>query len=183
MAVTVPTRRNGAGRPDSPGSRRADAGAMAEEPRYLRHHWVNALVGVLDGAFYLTQEEQYFAAASLTRMFDTIGLAGLGDPQEVPAALVLEKEGGFYSQQMASGRNGPLRPVRASAAGDIGVPLEDWRDALCRMLFRAYPDLAPAARLYVTATFDELLAALGLPDRASSHLPSDVVSAYREARS
>lgn len=145
-----------------------------------RHHWVNTLVGVLDASFALTVEEQFYATVAVTRLLDTLDIPGRGEPLELPAALAAETSAGVFGAAMAFDR--PMVAAAALRPGMVTVDLADWRDALCRMLFRAYPDLRPEERLYAVKAFDEVLVALGLPNRAPVFIPEDVVSAYGEAR-
>jgi hypothetical protein len=146
-----------------------------------RHHWVNTLVGVLDGAFHLSEEEVLLTASIFGDLLDRIDVPGRGEPDEVPAALALEVSASLYSSGLAPQRP-ELPSTRAMAANTVAVRLEDWRDALSRMIFRAYPDLRPEERLFTVKVLDELLLALGLPTRLPCHLPEDVISVYGEAR-
>lgn len=145
-----------------------------------RHHWVSTVVGVLDGAFSLTPEEQFLTATIMRQLFDRLEIPGRGRPVEIPAALALEVTGGVFSAQLAADR--PVLRPRVRVAGHVAVSLEDWRDMVCRMVFRAYPELSPEERLFTVATVDDLLASLGLPDRAPAFIPADVVSVYGETR-
>jgi hypothetical protein len=147
-----------------------------------RHHWVNTLTGVIDSAFSLSGEEQYFVASIIGRLLDQLNVPDRGAPTALPAAVSLEVHAGFYTTQLDARSDGSGRGPRRSAPGEVCVAVEDWRDALVGLLCTAYPELAPTERLLLTKHFDDLLVALGLPDRGATHLPSDVVNAYRDAR-
>ena len=173
MWVTVPIAR----------SLSAGTGADTEPMSgFERHHWVNTLVGILDTAFVLTEEEQFFCAAGFIRLLDRLDIPGRSAPDCVPASLALERDGQIYSAQMSSGRNGATRTPRYANETDLVVPLEDWRDALSGMIFRAYPDLGPLERVETVGAIDGILVSLGIPGRAARHLPQDVIAAHRQAR-
>lgn len=146
-----------------------------------RHHWINTLVGVIDGAFHLSDEELLLTATIFGDLLNRVNIPGRGDPDEIPAALALEVSAGVYSSGLAP-RRPQLSRSRQPHPNAVAVRLEDWRDALSRMLFRAYPGLRPEERLFTVKILDELLLALGLPHRQPCHLPEDVVSVYGETR-
>lgn len=157
---------------------RSDTGGMSAGIE--RHHWVSTIVGILDGAFALTDEEQFLTAAIVRGLLDRLDIPGRGQAAELPVAVTLEATGGVFSSQLAAGR--PVLRTRSRVATHVNVALEDWRDMVCRMIFRAYPNLAPEERFFAVTTIDEMLMSLGLPDRAPAFIPADVVSVYSEAR-
>jgi len=118
----------------------------------------------------------------ITRVLDQVRIPGRGVPTVIPAALSMELHGGYYTIQLVSRADGQRRGPRPHLEGELRAAVEDWRDALVGMLCVAYPDLDPTERLLLTKRFDDLLVALGLPDRGSSHLPDDVVVTYRDTR-
>lgn len=147
-----------------------------------RHHWINTFVGLLDGAFHLTEAEQLEVIAILKQLLVALQIPERGTAESLPAPVALEISSGFYTIQLTHSRNaGYIRPVRAVAVTDTTVSAESWRDAFCGMLFTAYPQLSPAERLLLAKTFSDLLAALGVPARAAAFLPEAVVRAYRSS--
>jgi hypothetical protein len=137
---------------------------------------------VLDSAFSLSGEEQFFVAALIGKVLDQIGVPNDEPLDTIPAALSLEISCGFYTTQLTTRPDGRGRGPRPSGIGEVTASLDDWRDALVGMVCSAYPELDGVDRLILTRGVDDLLIALGLPDRGASHLPGDVVNAHREAR-
>jgi hypothetical protein len=146
-----------------------------------RHHWANTITGVLDSAFHLTDEEQYFTYDIVNKLLDWLDIPDRGDPAEIPAALALEVSSGLYTVQLTSHQDSNLvRPIRAIVAADIVVSVETWGSALSSLVTIAYPDLDPAERIGLAKVFNDLLVGLGVPNRAASFFPDDVVRAYRD---
>lgn len=144
--------------------------------RVERHHWLNTIVGLLDQAFHLTEDEQVHVIRIVADFLDQLAIPERGEPQSLPAPVVLELTAGYYTTQMSGPRSsGLIRPVRRTHSGDIVVPLETWRESLLALVTVAYPDLDPAERLIASKTMTDLLAAIGLPERAASFFPDDVV--------
>lgn len=148
-----------------------------------RHHWINTIVGILDTAFHLSDEEQYFTVEILRRMLGALEIPGRSQPNRLPAAVALEVTSDFYNRQLHGTRRAGVRhPVRAATGNDLVASVESWRQALMNLLISAYPDLDPVERMLIAKVFNDLLVALGLPDRAASFFPEDVVRAYQEYR-
>jgi hypothetical protein len=146
-----------------------------------RHHWINTIVGLLDQAFNLTDDEQVFAVSFVDRLLDVLNVPDRCDPAELPIPVVLEVSAQVYTNQLASAReSGVVRPIRALRQGDVFVSVETWVEALLSLITTAYPDLAPAERLVAAKVLRDLLDAIGAPDRASSFLPDDVVRISRD---
>lgn len=146
-----------------------------------RHHWLNALVGTLDSAFRLSDEEQFFVLDIVSNLLDALEIPYRADPEKLPSAVAHEISSGMFAQQLASPRSsGLIRPVRAVSTSDIVVSVEAWRTALLGMLLTAYPDLTPAERMMGAQVLDDLLVAVGVPDRLATFFPGEVVAAYRE---
>lgn len=146
-----------------------------------RHHWINTIVGLLDQAFNLTDDEQVFAIGFVDKLLDMVHIPDRGDPASLPIPVVLEVSAQVYTNQLASARElGVVRPVRSVRAGDVQVSTETWVEALLSLLVNAYPELAPAERLVVAKSIRDLLDAIGVPDRAASFLPDDVVRISRD---
>jgi hypothetical protein len=144
-----------------------------------RYHWVNTLVGVLDDAFHLTEEEQFHVIDITRKLLTGLRVPERGVPTAIPAALSLEVNAGFYAQSLAAARTPGLpRPVRPASGDDCVVSIESWRTALLSMLVVAYPDIAPVERVYATKVLHDLLAAIGVPNRAAFCYPEDVIAAY-----
>jgi hypothetical protein len=109
-----------------------------------------------------------------------LNTAERGEPAELPISLVMEIDGGYYTDQLFSHYDsGAARPVRATAAGDVNVAPEVWRTALVNLFTTAYPDLDPVERMGITKIIGDLLAALGVTYRAPSHIPDEVVRVAR----
>ena len=146
-----------------------------------RHHWLNTIVGILDSAFHLSDVEQFETIALVRQLLTGLRIPERSVPSSLPAPIALEVESGFYTIQLAHTRDsGVVRPVRAvTSASEIVVSAEAWRDALVGLVVTAYPDLEPMERLLLTKVFGDLLAALGVPQRAAAFFPEAVVRAYR----
>lgn len=157
---------------------RSDADGMTSRREIGQHHWLNTFVGVIDAAFWLSDEEQYQVIGILRRLLTTLRIPQRGEPVELPVPLVLEVDSAFYSVALDAAQNRPVRPVDAA---DIVVSVETWRDALLSMLLVAYPDLRPEERLVAAKIFDDLLTALGVPDRAAVAFPDTVIRAYQQS--
>lgn len=146
-----------------------------------RHHWVNTYVGLLDLAFRLSEDEQYYCASMLVQLLDHLDIPARGAPAQVPAAVALEAESGFYTVALYGPRDsGVTRPVREVGEGDIPVSIEAWRQMLLSMATAAYPDLAPIDRMLAAKVFTDILVGIGVPQRAASAYPEGLVRAYHE---
>lgn len=146
-----------------------------------RHHWLNTIVGILDGAFFLTDEEQFAVAGIIRQLLDALRIPDRGTPAVMPVPVAQEAAVGYYSLALASPReSGVVRPVRPATSIDVVVSVETWREALVGMFTTAYPDLSADERLVLSKVFHDLLAAIGAPQRAASHLPEVVMDAYRD---
>jgi hypothetical protein len=144
-----------------------------------RHTWLNTILGTLDASFALSDEELYHSTIIVKRMLERLCIPERGDPDMLPSSLALEAEAGVFSAQLNGPRNaGVQRVVRGVTESDTVVTLEAWRQALLSLITTAYPDLEPTERLFVVQTIDELLLALGVPERAASFIPDTVVRAH-----
>jgi hypothetical protein len=145
-----------------------------------RHHWLNTIVAILDGAFYLTEEEQALTISIVNRLLTGLRIPDRAEPGRLPAAVALEVTSGFYTVQLYSNRDsGMIRPVRMVTANDLVVPVEAWAQALLGLILSAYPGLDPAERMISTKVFTDLLTGIGVPHRAAAYFPDDVARAYR----
>ncbi len=141
-----------------------------------RSHWVNTLVGILDQAFHLTDEEQVFVVQVISRLLESLNIPDRSDSQTLPAPVALEISGGFYTRQLDGPRtSGIVRPVRHITEQDAVVSLEAWRETLLAMLLTAHPDLTPNERLVTAKVLADLLHAIGVPTRAAAFFPDDVI--------
>lgn len=157
-------------------ARGADAGYVAE---IERHTWLNSIVGMLDTAFQLTDEELFFTSQIVKRLLEALLIPERGQPAQIPAVVASEAESGVLSEQINGVRSaGVPRLIRAVTRQDAVVTLEAWRQALLSLLTGAYPDLEPLEIAVATQILDELLVALGLPDRAALYFPDEVVRAH-----
>lgn len=146
-----------------------------------RHHWINTIVGLLDQAFNLTDDEQVFAIGFVNRLLELLHIPDRADPAALPVPVVLEVSAQVYTTQLSSARENDLvRPVRAVRQGDVFVSVETWVEALLALMTSAYPDLDPSERLVAAKVLRDLLDAIGVPDRAASFIPDDVVRISRD---
>jgi len=144
--------------------------------RVERHHWLNTIVGILDQAFYLTDEEQFYVIDIVKRMLESLSIPERGEPVVIPNQLALEMSSSLYSTQLAGPRrSGVTRPIRATNHADMVVSLNAWVDSLLTMLTTAYPDLSPTERMVTAKVLSDLLDAIGVPDRAAAFFPDDVI--------
>lgn len=146
-----------------------------------RHHWVNVLVGVLDSAFHLTDQEQAATAAIVHKLLTNLHVPGRGTPVNLPIPVVQEMHSNLYSLQLESTRRAATpREVRGTTSHDSVVTIEAWREALESMLLSAYPNLRAEERIIMAKVFTDLLAAIGVPNRAAAHFPPSVVAAHNK---
>jgi hypothetical protein len=154
----------------------ADAESVAE---IERHTWLNSIVGMLDTTFQLTDEELFFTSQIVMRLLEALEIPERGEPSQIPAVVAVEAEAGVLSEQINGARSaGVPRLARAIGAADAVVTLEAWRQAILSLLTSAYPDLEPLEVAVATQILDELLVALGLPDRAALYFPDEVIRAH-----
>lgn len=145
-----------------------------------RHHWLNAVVGLLDRAFLFDPTEQFFVIDIVGRLLDHLNIPDRAVAASLPSPVALEVRSGFYtvalggSAEMSQGR----RP-RAVGRHDVTASVDAWRHALLAMFIAAYPDLQAHERMVAAAILDDLLVAVGLPGRAATCHPDEVVAAVR----
>jgi hypothetical protein len=145
-----------------------------------RHHWLNTIVGVLDTAFHLTQEEQFHVVSILQSLLKSLDIPNRSTPLELPPALTLEMESEFYTAALSQpDKSDAVRHIREVGPRDSVVSMEAWRDALASMFCVAYPDLQPEEKLVLNKVLADVLEGLGVPRRAATFLPEDVLRAYR----
>ncbi len=136
-----------------------------------KEHWSAMLTGMLDYAFGLDDAEQLGVLTVANQILDFLNIPDRGDPVEVPIQLATEAETGRYSARLGSGAP---RVVRTAADGGHILPISTWRVAIQRLFQAAYPDLDPLELLMAAKLLDDLLLALGLPDRAAVFTPDHV---------
>lgn len=142
---------------------------------------MNALVGVLDAAFWLTDEEQFETARIVGGLLDWLNVPGRGSAVELPPSVASEVASGQFAVVLNSHRDSGVRRVpRYAHERDVVVSVDAWRYALMNMLTVAYPDLSPTEVVGATKVLDDLLAALGLPERVAHCFPDEVIRAFRE---
>lgn len=149
-------------------------------PAVTREHWLNTLVGILDSSFYLTYEEQFACTRILSTLLEKLNIPERGNPKYLPMPVVQEAYAHFYSTALESSLSGLPRPARPAGDDDCVTSLEAWRSALESMFTQAYPDLDGRERMLLAKVLHDLLAAIGIPDRAASHFPDSVIRAHRE---
>lgn len=145
-----------------------------------RHHWINAVVGLLDRAFLFDDTEQLFVIDIVGRLLDHLNIPDRAVPASLPAPVALETRSGFYTVALGGAAEQPgVRPARSVEAGDVAASVDAWRHALLAMLMAAYPDLHVHERMVAAAVLDDLLVAIGLPERAATCHPDEMVAAVR----
>lgn len=145
-----------------------------------RDDWLNTYVGVLDQAFHLTETEQVYVISTLLGLLEVLRVPERSDPVTLPPAVALEVSDRFYTRLLDGPRSsGVVRPVRFATGSDIVVSVEAWKEALVEMLTIAHVDITPSERLMAAKVFVELLAAIGVPGRAASFFPDEVVRLSR----
>jgi hypothetical protein len=146
-----------------------------------RHDWLNAIVGTLDVAFHLTQDEQFLVSSIVAQLLDGLNIPDRGRPHSLPAAVASEVSAGVYSQQLATPRDHAVtRAVRAAQRHDIVVSLETWREALLGMLLSAHPDITGMERILAMKILTDLLAGIGVPNRAAAAFPDELIRLYQQ---
>jgi len=141
---------------------------------------VAAFTGVLDAAFRLSQEEQFYTFDILNKLFEKLGVPERSRPAALPAPVALELACAHYSTQMAGPRTSAVpRVARGASGGDIVASVETWREAFFQMVLTSYPDLEPLERVVTLKVLSDLLVAIGVPDRAAYHFPDEVIRAYQ----
>ena len=146
-----------------------------------RYHWINTFTGFLDAALHLTEEEQSQVMIITGNLLDMLNIPTRGEAAFLPNPVALEVSCSFYTTLLNSPRDsGRRRPVRVHADNELVVSIEAWRDALVGMLTTAYPDLRPEERMVATRVMHDMLAGLGVPDRAASHFPDSVIRVARQ---
>lgn len=144
-----------------------------------RHTWLNTILGILDGAFGLSDEELYFTTVIVRKLLEGLNIPERHPADILPIAVTQEAFAGVFSTQLHAPRNaGVQRIVRAVDETDTVVTLEAWRQAVMTLLLVSYPDLDPGERMWATSTIDDLLLALGVPARAAAFFPDEVVRAH-----
>jgi hypothetical protein len=143
------------------------------------YHWVNVIVGTLDAAFHLIEEEQFFASMIVGGLLTDLRIAERPIPASIPAALALEIDGGFYTVTIAKPRESEVeRPINEVAAGESAVSVEAWSQTFVSMLTVAYPSIDPLEQMMASKVFSDLLSSIGVPRRAAFYTPDDVMRAY-----
>jgi len=145
--------------------------------RVERHHWLNTIVGVLDSAFHLTLDEQFAVSSIVNKLLAALRIPERGAAQVLPMPVVQEAHASYYSTSMAT-EDG--RVVRGATSLDCVTSLETWRSALEDMVVTAYPDLSAEERILLAKVLSDLLAAIGVPNRAAMFFPDAVLKAHRE---
>jgi hypothetical protein len=154
--------------------------ADAEFVKIERHTWLNTIVGILDGAFALSEEELFFTTLIVRRLLEGLRIPERGEALVLPVAVVREANSGLFSTLLNSPRDaGLFREARGVEEGDTVVTLEAWRQAVLSLLNIAYPELEPVEVVWATQTVDELLLGLGVPGRAAAFFPDEVVRAHK----
>lgn len=145
-----------------------------------RDHWLNTVVGLLDSSFYLSMEEQYAAAHIVSALLSKLAIPERGEPAVLPMPVVQEVYANYYSTALETSLSGVSRVVRPTSDSDCVTSLEAWRSGLESMFISAYPNLTAAERMLLAKVINDLLAAIGVPNRAASHFPDMVLRAHRE---
>jgi len=148
--------------------------------RVERYHWLNTIVGILDQAFHLTDEEQIQVIAHVNHLLTELNIPDRSEPSVIPPPLALEMSASFYTTQLSGPReSGLIRPIRRTTHQDMVVSVQAWDEMFLTMLTTAYPDMTPIERIYTSKQISTLLDAIGVPDRAAAFFPEDVVRVAR----
>ena len=139
--------------------------------------WLNTIVGILDSAFGLTDDEQFAVTSIVKKLLTALDIPDREIPASLPMPIVQEMYNGYYSQVLDSSIR---RPARAVTSADCVTSLEAWVNALENMILTAYPNLDAEEVLLLAKVLHDLLAAIGVPNRAAWFFPSSVVAAHRE---
>ncbi len=145
-----------------------------------RDHWLNTVVGLIDASFYLSPEEQYASTKIITGLLDRLNIPDRGQPLVIPMPVVQEMHANYYSTALDTVNSGLPRQTRFVNNQDCVTSLEAWRSALEGMILQAYPDLSGDQRLLLAKVLNDWLAAVGIPNRAASFLPAQVLRAHRD---
>ena len=134
---------------------------------------------MLDNSFSLQEEELYMVTSAVRELLGSLNIPERGEPDVISAPLLLEAEGGAWSQALHGPRDAgvPSYP-RAAEKRDQKVTLEAWRQALLSIVTSAYPDLDDSEIMLAASTFDEILLSLGVPERVAYYIPNEVVRAH-----
>jgi hypothetical protein len=152
---------------------------MYERPQ--RYHWLNTIVGVIDQSLHLDDEERIRVVEIVSRLLDSLDIPGREDPTSIPAPLALEISSGIYSSLLSGGREaGFAYEARYADQLDIVVSVESWCAAILAMITTAYPDITGPERLVAATVLTQMFDAIGVPDRAATFFPDDVVRISRE---
>ena len=143
-----------------------------------RHHWTNTFVGLLDMAFVLSDTEQIHAARIVDDLLAFLRIPERGVPSALPVHVSLEVTSGFFARHLHEPRlAGTPRTPPADGSTTEAHTLEAWRQHLMSLVLTAYPDLEPIEMLGLAQVANELLAGLGIPDRAPVQITDAVVRA------
>ena len=147
--------------------------------RVKRHHWLNTYLGIIDSAFLLTDEEQFHIIQIINKLLKGLDIPNRGGCLCLPSAVALEVESAFYTILLQGNKNrSEQQGARSVASSDLVVSLDTWRDALTSLIFNSYDNLTPEEKLFAAKTFGDLLAALGVPERAAAYFPDTVLRAW-----
>lgn len=141
-----------------------------------RYHWINMYLGILDGVFSLTEEEQHDIIKEIKLLLDRLNIPNRSNPIEIPATLALEVRAGFYTNLL--NKNIKNNNLEINDKDLFSVSLEAWRDPFINWLFLAYPDLDSQERIITAKSFEKVLKMLNIPKRVPYYLPDDVIKAH-----
>lgn len=146
-----------------------------------RHHWLNTVVGVLDSVFYLTEEETFAILEIVGSLLKNLNIPDRGIPAALPAPVAQEVAASYYSRQLANQLDsGSPRHIRPATEYDVIVGNDTWREALAALFTTAYPDITGEERLLLSKVLEDLLAAIGAPDRAPAFLPDLIIPTVKD---
>lgn len=145
-----------------------------------RHHWLNTILGLLDSTFSLTPMEEPPTIRAIQNLLSELNIPDRADAPSLPAAVALEVTSSHFTIQFSSPRRADLmRPPRRTSPSDIPVSLETWRQGFVSLITSAY-DLSAMELLLTATVFNDILTELGVPNRAASYYPEEVLRAYQE---
>lgn len=145
-----------------------------------RHHWLNTIVGTLDSALVLDDEEKVFVITKVNQLLIDLDIPKrLPHPSFLRADLALEVESGHFSASSQIAQS-EMQPRRAPNDTDVVVSLDAWRNSLVGLFTSAYPTMEPSEKVHCDSQVTCILEALGVPGRLARFLPDDVQRAYRK---
>lgn len=148
-----------------------------------RTHWRNTIVGILDAAFLFDAGEHMACDRVVGDLLRILRIPERAPSGSVPLEVMQEAENRTYSLQMYERHHQGSAVARATTAQDCVTSPDSWRASLMTLITSAYPDLSAEERLLAATCFQDLLAQIGVPQRAATYFPPGVLAAHNELES